>query len=191
MEHSSQACVSGVQNAVPLVTGGEQFERNDDRLVASRNTPSAFFEISGFIAERDASPVHELDDILIADLDAPSAPESSRFDAVDLEPDDDDIVDIVDLDLSTGIAARADDPVRTYLREMSAVPLLTRDRETLLAQRIERGNNLLRRQLSRSPFVVRELLQLAEDMEAGAVDARDVILFPVGIARASLSGCRG
>ncbi|WP_180538281.1 RNA polymerase sigma factor RpoD [Nevskia soli] len=177
MEQSSQACVSGVQNAVPLVTGGEQFERNDDRLVASRITPSAFFEISGFIAERDASPVHELDDILLADLDAPSAPESNRFDGSDLEPDDDGIVDIGDLGLSAGIAARADDPVRTYLREMGAVPLLTRDRETLLAQRIERGNNLLRRQLARSPFVVREFLQLAEDMEAGAVDARDVILF--------------
>ena len=171
MEHSSQVCVSGVLNAVTLVTGSEQFERNDDLLAASRNTPSAFFELSGFLAERDASPVRELDESIVADLDTGSLEDSFRLDEVEVADE------ILDVELPAGIATRADDPVRTYLREMGAVPLLTRDRETVLAQRIERGHNLVRRQLSRSPFVVRELLQLAENIEAGVVDARDVIAF--------------
>ena len=44
-----------------------------------------------------------------------------------------------------------DDPVRVYLREMGSVPLLTRQGEVALAQRMERGKMQMRRAISRSP----------------------------------------
>src|SRR4051812_9011589 len=44
-----------------------------------------------------------------------------------------------DLDLSPGAADKSNDPVRVYMREMAAVPLLTREGEVVLARRIERG----------------------------------------------------
>lgn len=46
-----------------------------------------------------------------------------------------------------------DDPVRVYLREMGAVPLLTRQGEVDLARRMERGKLRMQKALSRSPMV--------------------------------------
>ena len=46
-----------------------------------------------------------------------------------------------------------DDPVRVYLREMGAVPLLTREGEVELARRMERGKLRMQKAISRSPLV--------------------------------------
>ena len=56
------------------------------------------------------------------------------------------------------------DPVRSYLREMGTVRLLKREGEVALAQRIERGERLALRAISRSPFAVKELLSFAEEL---------------------------
>jgi len=45
------------------------------------------------------------------------------------------------------------DPVRVYLREMGAVPLLTREGEVNLARRMERGKLRMQRGISRSALV--------------------------------------
>ena len=47
--------------------------------------------------------------------------------------------DEVELDLTPGALEKTNDPVRTYLRQMGAVPLLTREGEVDIAKRIERG----------------------------------------------------
>ena len=46
-----------------------------------------------------------------------------------------------------------DDPIRVYLREMGAVPLLTREGELDLARRMERGKLRMRKAISRSALV--------------------------------------
>src|SRR3569832_2424166 len=46
-----------------------------------------------------------------------------------------------------------DAPVRVYLREMGAVPLLTREGEVNLARRMERGKLRMQKALSRSALV--------------------------------------
>jgi RNA polymerase primary sigma factor len=43
-----------------------------------------------------------------------------------------------------------DDPVRVYLREMGAVPLLTREGEVNLARKMERGKLRMQKAISRS-----------------------------------------
>ena len=55
-----------------------------------------------------------------------------------------------------------DDPVRVYLREMGAVRLLSRQGEVDLARRMERGNQRMRKALSRPPIVWQHLLTLYE-----------------------------
>ena len=67
-----------------------------------------------------------------------------------------------DLDLVQDFSDKTNDPVRMYLREMGTVPLLTREGEIELAKRIERGQAAVRKALSRSPLVIREILALAE-----------------------------
>ncbi len=57
---------------------------------------------------------------------------------------------------------RTRDPVRMYLREMSTVPLLDREGEVLIAQRIERGERTIYEALCENPVVLRELLRLNE-----------------------------
>ena len=52
----------------------------------------------------------------------------------------------------------SDDPVRVYLREMGAIPLLTRPRELDLARRMERGKDRMLRAISRSPLILAEVL---------------------------------
>ncbi|MGB9464492.1 MAG: RNA polymerase sigma factor RpoD [Candidatus Acidiferrum sp.] len=69
------------------------------------------------------------------------------------------------------------DPVRTYLREMGAVKLLTREGEVALAQRIERGEWLVFKAVSRSPFMLRELIAVGDDVRRGTRSLREVIQF--------------
>ncbi|HTX14054.1 MAG TPA: RNA polymerase sigma factor RpoD [Candidatus Baltobacteraceae bacterium] len=84
--------------------------------------------------------------------------------------------DLLDLDLVPGTGEKVNDPVRTYLREMGAVALLTREGETEIARRIERGQNTVTKALSRSPVVIQEILNLAEEVRRGTVSAREIVL---------------
>jgi RNA polymerase primary sigma factor len=57
-----------------------------------------------------------------------------------------------------------DDPVRVYLREMGAVPLLTREGEVDLARRMERGKLRMQKAISRSALVQLAVVELAEQL---------------------------
>ncbi len=69
------------------------------------------------------------------------------------------------------------DPVRVYLREMGAVPLLSRDGEIAIARRIERGQTRTRRALSRCPPAIQATIELGEKLRNRTLSARDVLLF--------------
>ncbi len=83
----------------------------------------------------------------------------------------------VELDLTPGTLEKTNDPVRMYLREMGTVPLLTREGEVAIAKRIERGQMLVLRTISRSPIVVKELLAVAEDLRKGDRSIKEIVQF--------------
>ena len=93
--------------------------------------------------------------------------------AVDDEETDED----VELDLSAGALEKTNDPVRLYLREMGVVPLLTREGEVAIAKRIERGQLKTQKAIARSPIAVKELLKIGEQLEGGAANIRDIVVF--------------
>ena len=62
---------------------------------------------------------------------------------------------------------KTNDPVRMYLREMGTVPLLDREGEVEIAQRIEQGEWMIYEALCENPLVLRELLRLHEMAEKG------------------------
>src|SRR5258708_3915544 len=68
-----------------------------------------------------------------------------------------------------------DDPVRVYLREMGSVSLLTRQRETDLARRMERGTLRARKALSRSAVVQRMVMALYNEIQQGETRLEDVV----------------
>lgn len=69
------------------------------------------------------------------------------------------------------------DPVRTYLREMGTVPLLTRELEVEIAKRMERGQLLVMKTLSRSPLILKELVEVGASLRRGTVPIRSLIHF--------------
>jgi RNA polymerase primary sigma factor len=83
----------------------------------------------------------------------------------------------VELDLTPGAPDSASDPVRVYLREMGASPLLTREEEVEIAKRIERGQLTALKALSRSPIVIQQVLALGEDLKRGLRSIKDMVVF--------------
>ncbi len=83
----------------------------------------------------------------------------------------------VDLDKPPGPLETIKDPVRIYLRQMSVVPLLTREEEVDIAKRIERGQLRVLKALSRSPIVIRQVLAVGEDLKRGARSIKDIVIF--------------
>src|SRR5712671_7524893 len=76
-----------------------------------------------------------------------------------------------------GALEKTTDPVRIYLREMGAVPLLTREGEVDIAKRIERGHLQVLKALSRSPIVIRHVLTIGKDLRRGVRSIRDIVVF--------------
>jgi RNA polymerase primary sigma factor len=85
--------------------------------------------------------------------------------------------DEVQLGLTLGTFEKTDDPVRIYLREMGAVPLLTREGEVDIAKRIECGQLQVLKALSRSPIVIRQILAISKDLKQGVRSIRDIVVF--------------
>ena len=69
----------------------------------------------------------------------------------------------------------ADDPVRVYLREMGAVPLLTRQGELDLARRMERGKLRMQKAISRSALVQLVVPDLADQLKKGTEELKNLV----------------
>ena len=69
------------------------------------------------------------------------------------------------------------DPVRLYLREMGSVPLLKREEEVAIAKRMERGQALVLKTVTRSPLVLKELIRIGSELGTGTRSIREVVEF--------------
>ncbi len=82
-----------------------------------------------------------------------------------------------DFERKPGLLDKTSDPVRTYLREMGVVPLLTREREVSIAKRMERGQLLVLKTISRSPIVLKALIAVADELRNGIRPIKEIIHF--------------
>ncbi len=156
-----------------------------DRLVAlgRRKKFLSFDELNKEIPNKMMSP-DDIEDVLnrleganisVADSDAQLLEQAATLLLDDDDSDDDD--EDLDLDLSAGTLDKSNDPVRLYLREMGIVPLLTRQGEVTIAQRIERGQIKTRKAISRSPIAIERLLQMGEDLANNQASIRETVTF--------------
>src|SRR5579859_5122849 len=83
----------------------------------------------------------------------------------------------IDVSPMQGAVDAANDPVRIYLREMGATPLLTREGEVELAKRIERGQLWTWKALSRSPLVMRDVIAMGADLKRGLRSIKEIVVF--------------
>ena len=103
----------------------------------------------------------------------PAAAEAPQVESKDDLP----VADEPDLDLTPGMLEKTNDPVRMYLREMGTVPLLNREGEVAIAKRIERGQLLVLKTITRSPIILKELLTVGEDLRKGTRSIKEIVQF--------------
>lgn len=75
----------------------------------------------------------------------------------------------------TGFIEGEKDPVRIYLKEMSSVPLLTREGEIEVSRRMEKGKEQIYRIIFSLPFVLKKLVALGRISINGQVPLTEVI----------------
>jgi RNA polymerase primary sigma factor len=92
-----------------------------------------------------------------------------------IEPKDEG--EAAEIEPSPRVLERAEDLVRLYMREMGTVPLLTREGEVVLAKRLERGQLLVLKSITRSPIVIKALLQVAADLRKDARSVKEIVRF--------------
>src|SRR5712664_23046 len=91
------------------------------------------------------------------------------------EPKEEVTPEEIELDLAPGTLEKTNDPVRMYLREMGTVPLLTREGEVAIAKRLERGQRLVLKTISRSPIVLKEILAIGEELSKDTQSIKKII----------------
>jgi RNA polymerase primary sigma factor len=83
--------------------------------------------------------------------------------------------DYGNFDFDSLASDRTNDPARLYLRQMGAVPLLSREGEIEIAKRIEHGQEAILKALSLSPLVIHEIVSLRDQLKNQAISVRDVV----------------
>jgi RNA polymerase primary sigma factor len=153
--------IKEIQQIKTLIAAGKKkgfltYEELSKALPSDYNSPEQLEEIHAIFDQMDIALV-ESEDVAKA---------NGTAQGLDLEESDDD---------STEYASRSTDPVRMYLREMGAVPLLDREGEVVIAKKIENGELDVLYSLVEVPVAVEELISVGEDLEAGNIKLKDVV----------------
>jgi RNA polymerase primary sigma factor len=160
-----------------LITLGKErgyllFDEVNDILPAEIHSSE---EIDDLLSTLERYRIEIYEDVSAAKA-AGTALEAAEPLAVEAKEEEGAVGDETELDLRPGLE-KTNDPVRTYLREMGAVPLLTREGEIVLAKRIERGQLLVLKTITRSPIVIKELLGLAGDLRSSTRSIKEIVRF--------------
>ena len=147
-------------------------------MLMNRKTEVVDEEVADLLPH-DANSPQDVDDLLgsigTRGLDVVEGEPNSPFATLEQKLAQD--TEEVELDLTPGAPDSASDPVRVYLREMGASPLLTREEEVEIAKRIERGQLTALKALSRSPIVIQQVLALGEDLKGGLRSIKEMVVF--------------
>lgn len=112
-------------------------------------------------------------EITIVDSEKEVKKLSSSPDGADEIPDT--TLDLGEEEDNADYSSRSTDPVRMYLREMGAVPLLDRDGEVVIAKKIEMGEQDVLYALVEVPVAVEELIHVGDDLRQNRIKLKDVV----------------
>jgi len=154
----------------------EKFGRLKQLMDSGREKGFVLYDEVNDLLSEDYPGGRELDDLL-TELDTAGV-EILEEPKLEFDKKGEDAEDLAEVDLAQDFGDKTNDPVRMYLREMGTVPLLTREGEIELAKRIERGQFAVRKALSRSALVIREILGVTELLERDPMVVRDLLVMP-------------
>ena len=158
-----------IQQIQSLITKGKgagflTFEEVNKALPVEMNTPEYFEEIIGIFEQLEIAIVDTEKDGKKISAAAENDEEIAEG-SLDLSEDEE----------SADYSSRSTDPVRMYLREMGAVPLLDRDGEVVIAKKIEMGEQDVLYALVEVPVAVEELINVGEDLRQNRIKLKDVV----------------
>ena len=107
------------------------------------------------------------------------APDADSLILKTANPDDEEVAEEAEAEVTTAVESefgRTTDPVRMYMREMGTVDLLTRKDEIALAKRIEDGIRQSTEAVATCPFVIEQVIELANKVEAGEMRLINLLL---------------
>jgi RNA polymerase primary sigma factor len=138
------------------------FEEVGKTLPTEMNTPDQLEEVMSIFDQMN---------IVIVDS------EENGKKLTDSTTDTDEELDLVpsEGDDAADYSSRSTDPVRMYLREMGAVPLLDREGEVTIAKKIENGEMEVLYALVEVPVAIEELVQVGEDLKNTRIKLKDVV----------------
>jgi Sigma-70 factor, region 1. len=161
---------------VRLVAADDRYTRFQQLIEAGREKGYILYDDLSEVLPEESQGGPELDDLL-AGLDAAGVDllEEPKLEALKKE---DELEEGAEAELAGDTGDKTNDPVRMYLREMGTVALLTREGEIELARRIEHGHRQVVRVLTRSPFVMREIVELADEARSDPQVMSDFLIVP-------------
>ena len=131
-------------------------------------------EIDDLLSTFECYGIYVYEDVSSAKA-ARAAAESAEIS--DTKPKEEVTAEEVELDLTSGTMEKTNDAVHIYLREMGTVPLLTREGEVAIAKRIERGQMLVLKAISRSSIMLKEILAIGEELRKCTRSIKEIVQF--------------
>jgi len=163
--------VKEIQQIKTLIAEGKKkgyltFDEVNKSLPADVNKPEQIEEIIGIFDQLNIAIVDSDKDIKALGI----MPQDGDDDGGDVDE-----LQLKESEDNADYASRSTDPVRMYLREMGAVPLLDREGEVFIAKKIESGEMDVLYALVEVPIAIEELVQVGEDLKAGRIKLKDVV----------------
>ena len=158
--------IKEIQQIKTLIAKGKKngfltFEEVGKSLPSEINTPDQIEEVISIFDQLN---------IVIVDSE-----ENGKKLAVDTSDTEEELELVEDAEDATDYSSRSTDPVRMYLREMGAVPLLDREGEVSIAKKIESGELEVLYALVEVPVAIEELVQVGEDLKNTRIKLKDVV----------------
>ncbi|WP_027183383.1 RNA polymerase sigma factor RpoD [Desulfovibrio inopinatus] len=159
-----------IQQIKTLIAKGKQkgfltFDEVNKALPSEVNNPEQIEEVISIFDQLDISIVDSDKEGRKIEVMSSESEESTDSSGLELTESED------TLDYSS----RSTDPVRMYLREMGAVPLLDREGEVVIAKKIENGEMDVLYALVEVPVAIEELVNVGEDLKQGRIKLKDVV----------------
>ncbi len=163
--------IKDIQQIKVLIAKGKSmgfltFDEVNKALPSEASSPEQVEEIIGIFDQLE---------IAIVDSEKDGKKISVSAGEPDEEPAGEPGLDLVEDEDGGDYSSRSTDPVRMYLREMGAVPLLDRDGEVVIAKKIENGEQDVLYALVEVPVAVEELINVGEDLKQNRIKLKDVV----------------
>ena len=158
-----------IQQIQTLITKGKgtgflTFDEVNKALPVEMSSPEQFEEIIGIFEQLEISIV-----------DSEKDGKKIGITPTETDPEDGIVLDLGEEDEIGDYSTKGTDPVRMYLREMGAVPLLDRDGEVVIAKKIETGEQDVLYALVEVPVAVEELINVGDDLRQNRIKLKDVV----------------